>query len=65
MGTCPCIDNSLVCIATYTKQDCDNMMVVKEARKIDYEIAEDNEQWNTIDLLVFFRLAFLILSDFP
>ena len=43
MGSCPCIDNSLMCSDVCTKQDCDNIMVVEEAIEIDYGSDEDNE----------------------
>ena len=43
VGSCPCIDNSLICTGACTKQDCKNMMVVEEVIEIDYESDEDKE----------------------
>ena len=43
MGSCPCIDNSLMCTDARTKQYCDNIMVVEEVIEIDYESDDDNE----------------------
>ena len=42
MGSCPCIDNSLMCADTCTEQDCD-MMDAEEAIETDYESDEENE----------------------